>query len=196
MHDHHIRAHREPAGRAAARVRQAATARGISLVEMLVAAAVAIILLSLGAPSMLQMTLTQEMRATRDELTAALQLAEIEAVRRGRPVVLERKTACSTTPTGAGDWRCGYELYVDQNGNLSRDTGEPVLKDVSLSGTLQLTHATDGTGSLVMSPWGKPPGGLHRFVLEAGSGATAATGTVCLYASARVQHFAGAVSCP
>lgn len=176
--------------------RSAARARGFSLIELMVTIAVAVVLIGLGAPQMVQSLRTQEIRAARDELTAAIQLAEIEAIRRGGNVVLQRKTGCGAALSGAADWRCGYILFADANADGARDPGEPLLKDITLGDAVQLQHTTGGTDTLTMNAWGRSAGGAHRFELTSTAGSAATTSTVCLNLGGQVRSLPGSVTCP
>jgi type IV fimbrial biogenesis protein FimT len=170
--------------------------RGFSLIELMVTIAVAVILIGLGAPHLVQNLRTQEVRAARDELTAALHLAEIEASRRGGNVVLRRKTACDVTLGGDADWHCGYILFADTNANGSRDAGETLLKDITLGGAMRLQHSAGGTNTLVMNAWGRAEGGEHRFVVSSNSTGGAASSTVCLNLGGQLSILTGTVACP
>jgi type IV fimbrial biogenesis protein FimT len=182
----------QPAAAAQARLH----AGGLSLIELLVTIAVAVVMLGLGAPSMMEALRNNEVRAARDDLSAALQLAEIEAARRGSTVVLQRLTSCASTPAAANDWRCGYQLFADTNGDGTQQAGEATLKSVTMSGNLSFRHTAGGTDTVRMNAWGRPNGGRQRFVIRSGTGRSAAAATVCLNLGADVRSFKGDVPCP
>ena len=84
---------------------------GFTLVELVVALAVAGILLGVGVPSFREAVANGRLNATWSELRLALYLARSEAVKRGHPVtVCARATdaACGT------DWSNGWIVFVEE----------------------------------------------------------------------------------
>jgi type IV fimbrial biogenesis protein FimT len=68
-------------------------------------------------------------------MVASLQLARMEGLRRGGQVVLARLSACPCAGLPASpprDWSCGWELFVDANGDRQRNPGELLLQQVLL----------------------------------------------------------------
>lgn len=96
-------------------------ARGFTLIEMLVVITISAILLAVGIP-MFSGTIAS-MRASEgaNSLVASLELARVEAIRRGIPVTLCRvtaatATACNSAASGdfAGDdWAAGWMVWAD-----------------------------------------------------------------------------------
>lgn len=96
-------------------------ARGFTLIEMLVVITISAILLAVGIP-MFNGTIAS-MRASEgaNSLVASLELARVEAIRRGIPVTLCRvtaatATACNSAASGdfAGDdWAAGWMVWAD-----------------------------------------------------------------------------------
>jgi type IV fimbrial biogenesis protein FimT len=169
---------------------------GLSLIELMVTISVGALLMSLGAPSFVQAMRLQEIRAAQNELAAALQLAEIEASRRGTAVVMLRRDGCGRPLSGQQDWSCGYLLFGDRDGDGNQDGDEPSFKAVEVSSRLSLQHLAGGLERLQMNPWGKATGGAHRFVMVSATSGGAVSGTVCLNLGGQVQLLKGDVSCP
>lgn len=93
---------------------------GFTLLEMMVALAVAGILLATGVPSFLALMQSQRLTSTTNDFLAAILLARSEAIARGVRVDL--------VPAGAdGDWKQGWAVFVDQNANQKIDGGEEVI---------------------------------------------------------------------
>lgn len=82
---------------------------GLTLIELLVALALAVLLVTLAAPRLSELVLSQRLKGVQTELLADLQLARSEALRRNRPVRIdwgadgERTCYVISAPTDSGD---------------------------------------------------------------------------------------------
>lgn len=99
--------------------RSAAT--GVTLVELLVVLALAGILLGAAAPAYQQMLQRQRLRAAVTDLVAAIDLTRSQAIARGRIVML------APLDPGGVDWRGGWIVFVDANGNRRPDLEETTV---------------------------------------------------------------------
>ena len=106
-------------GRAPGRCR--CRSHGVTLVELLVVLALVGILLSVATPAYQQILQRQQLRAAVADLAAAIDLTRSQAMARGRTVML--------APLDAGglDWRSGWIVFVDANGNRRPDADELTL---------------------------------------------------------------------
>ena len=99
--------------------RQAVTSdAGFGLIESLIVVAVIAILGGLGAAGYGGMTARTRVAGDGAALLHAVELTRSEALKRGARVTL--------LPVD-GDWRAGWTVLVDGNGNRRVDPGEPVL---------------------------------------------------------------------
>jgi len=89
--------------------------RGLTLIELMVTLAVAIILVAVGMPLFSGVVANNRAVAQTNALVTALNLARSEAVARG--------TTVSVVATG-GDWTQGWTVFADQNANGAMDAGE------------------------------------------------------------------------
>ena len=99
--------------------RSAAT--GVTLVELLIVLALAGILLGTAAPAYQHMLQRQRLRAAVTDLVAAIDLTRSQAIARGRIVML------APLDPGGVDWRGGWIVFVDANGNRRPDLEETTV---------------------------------------------------------------------
>ena len=167
---------------------------GFSLVELLVAIAVAGVLLGLALPSLGRLTGESRIGALSNDFVGALQTARSEAIKRARPVAacasadpLAAEPACDST-----DWTTGWIVYADRVGGTGRDpgvAGDPLIVQREAAGpdativagaNVAARVRFDAEGAHVLVDTGAPIRG--EFTLGAGS----ETRTVTIAASGRV----------
>ncbi len=116
--------------------------RGLTLIELTMAAAVAAILLAIASPSFEQALNGNRLSSAAGEFTAAMQLARSEAIRANRRVTLCRSvdgSACSST----GSTWPGWIVFIDSDADGVRGLLEPVVKSGTIDTPLQgLTSAS------------------------------------------------------
>lgn len=121
-----VRAARPPSGH-----------RGFTLVELMIALAVLAILVAVATPSFREMSLNNRSTTVINSLLADLALARNEAVKAGRNAHVTARS---------GVWNQGWELWIDANGNGSRDgADEPVLKEYD---AINGSHGADNSFTL------------------------------------------------
>jgi type IV fimbrial biogenesis protein FimT len=96
----------------------AARRAGFTVVELMVALAVAGILGTLGAASFGGVIGRTRVTGDSNDLLNAIELTRSEAAKRGRRVTM--------LPV-RGDWAAGWTIFVDLDGNRQVDAGEPVI---------------------------------------------------------------------
>ena len=94
--------------------------QGLTLVELMVALAVAIILVTVGMPLFTGIVASNRAAAQTNDLVSALKLARSEAVKRATDVAARR--------AGAG-WADGWTVFVDDDNDGVVDGGEEVLRN-------------------------------------------------------------------
>jgi len=89
-----------------------ASSRGFTLVELIVALAVAAILLAMAVPSLGDLLRNNRLAAANNELVTSLNVARAEALRRGRPV-----TVCASADqrscASSNNWATGWVVFED-----------------------------------------------------------------------------------
>lgn len=112
-------------------------ARGFTLVELMITVAVIGILAVVAVPAMTDMINNSRLRGQSEEVTAALQLARSEAVRRN-----QRITACaagSGTTCAASATR--FVVYWQDPGNAANTE---MVREISMPGSVQVSGPVAG----------------------------------------------------
>ncbi len=120
-------------------MRAASTTTGFTLLELLVALAVAAIIATLGVPSFIDMIKNHRQSVRANGLLTAVYLARSEAVKRNRET---RLCGSSDGSSCDGKWSVGWIVYQDANGNAKPDAGEVVRVFRAESGAT-ITASTD-----------------------------------------------------
>jgi type IV fimbrial biogenesis protein FimT len=116
--------------------------KGFTLVELMVVVAIAALLMLVAGPSFLAFQRDSDLSSLASDLTASLNMARSESMKRARHVTV--------TPREA-HWFSGWRVFVDLNRNGVLDAGELVLSemvppprgDYSFTGT-EVAAAADG----------------------------------------------------
>lgn len=119
---------------------------GLTLMELLVALAVAAIVSSAAMPSLLSLLHKQQMRAALNDLQGAIALTRSLAIARGSVVLMAPQDA-------GGAWEQGWTVFADANGNRRLDPGEErYAVQQALPQDLRLAaHFTSGTGAAYLA---------------------------------------------
>lgn len=147
---------------------------GFTLVELMITLAVAAVVLALAIPSFTSMINSNRLAALSNDIAGSLQLARMEAVRRGVRVVACPSNDGSTCATG--NPMNGWILFTDVNSNDALDAGDEVLRYLTVKPPTQFwaSPSVSTTGRVVFRPDG--------FAYQSGSATTllAAAFRACL----------------
>ena len=145
---------------------------GFTLIELIITVAVASILITIAAPSMMHMVKDNRLSTAINDFIADTMLARSAAIKRNLPVVicksnnpLNANPTCNTT--AANPWSNGWIVFVDDDldgtpgestdNNGQRDSSEPVLRQHGPAGTdISLTPSTNLELGLSYRPSGRP----------------------------------------
>ena len=112
--------------------------RGFTLVELMVTLAIAVILLSMGVPSMHDLIRNNRLSSATNQFVSSLNIARSEAIKQGRNAtvcVSDTQNSCS-----GADWGLGWLAWVDTNRNGNLDFPQEVLRVVEpLANSIQMT---------------------------------------------------------
>ena len=107
--------------------------KGFTIYELMITLLVAGVLLTIGLPNLSEFTRNSRISGTANDLHSSFLLARSEAARAKSNV-----TICSSANSMAANADCdgspfddGWIIFVDQDGDIVRDAGEPVLRSHS-----------------------------------------------------------------
>lgn len=126
---------------------------GVTLVELLVVIAIVAILAGIGAPSFLRLIADNTLSTQANSLLADTRFARSEAIKRGKSVTLcpsSDPDAYSPVCDGS-DWKTGWIVFVDANGNNTREGGteELLRRHEKFNGTYSIT----GVSNSIVTAW-------------------------------------------
>lgn len=102
---------------------------GFTLIEFMIAAAVAAIMLAVALPSYQSSIMNNRMTAETNRLVADIQLARSEAMKRGAAVIIcPSADAAAATPTcAASNWASGWLVFASGDSNATYTAGTDTL---------------------------------------------------------------------
>lgn len=127
---------------------------GFTLVELMVAVAVAAVLVAIAAPSFQSLIASNRLTTKTNELVTSLTLARSEAIRKGVRVVI-CKSADGSTCASTGNWSVGWMVFEDSDSDAAKDAGETVLGTYADSAA---EPKVAGNASLAEKVWFSPDG--------------------------------------
>jgi len=108
--------------------------KGLTLVELMVTLAVAIVLMGIGIPMYQSMVANNRSVAVSNAFSTALALARSEAVKRARNVTMCAVVDASASPPvcgSAAQWGNGWTVYFDDGGSADEHIRVWDMSDVS-----------------------------------------------------------------
>ena len=168
---------------------------GVTLAELLVVLAIVAILVGLAAPGFGRILMQHRLRSAEEDLRAALHVARSEAIRRGGRVTLRRASDGRCAPSHDSDWRCGWLVFVDDDGNGRRDPGETLIQTWPPHRGIEATISVASPSTyLSINRWGRFHNlGAFRFALRPeGSTGQADTRVLCMSSAGRLRALQGA----
>lgn len=103
------------------------SAKGFTLIEMMMALAVIGVLAAITIPSFNEFRLNSRMTSAANDLLGALNVARSEAIKRQVPVAFCGSAAPSAIPPVCNNTLTGWVVWVDNNNNAAIEAGEQVV---------------------------------------------------------------------
>ncbi|RLA50943.1 MAG: pilus assembly protein [Gammaproteobacteria bacterium] len=100
---------------------------GFTLVELMIVVIVVAVLLTVAAPSMLNLLQKNRLQTAADNFYAALMAARSEAVKINLPVVI-CKSSDGAACVLSGNWEQGWLMYADLDSDSTKDPSDPILR--------------------------------------------------------------------
>lgn len=142
--------------------------RGFTLIELMVAIAIAAILLFIGIPSFVAFQRNSELTSSANSFVAALGAARGEAMKRGRQAVV--------VPRVDSDWTSGWTVFVDTDNNQQFNGSDILIVE---QGALPAYFTATGTGTAHDSP---------AYIMFNPSGYTQTNGTTFQAATLKIER--------
>lgn len=122
--------------------------RGFTLLELMMAIAILAIVVGIGVPSFLSIIESNRVQTDTNTFFTSLIAARSEAVKRNQPVVL-CKSANGSSCVTSGNWEQGWLLFVDQDADTVKDTGEPIVQVYAALSKDITVRAVNGSDDLL-----------------------------------------------
>jgi len=169
-----------------------ASARGFTLIEILVVISIIGILLAVGVPSFQESIERNAVSGHANTFMNSIRYARSEAIRSGLPVAICRSTnAESGSPscaTSSGDWASGWIVFVNRDNDGTFDSDDILLRvHGAITNSGGIVH--NGTGNVVFRfrPTGLMSSGAGRVTFNTRSFAAARERGVCVSFSGRAR---------
>ncbi len=151
-------------------------ADGFTLIELVVALAVAAILVVIGVPTISTMLNSNERATKINDLVTSLNIARSESLRRGANVSMCRRmkgslTDCATVSCTASThdncWESGWVIFVDDDADGIRDGAEEVVRVYEYDKPHHLLVAQTFTSFISYASSGTPgAAGMYKFCID------------------------------
>ena len=174
---------------------------GFSAIELMVVLSILGILSALAAPAMSDLIARWRTNAVAEQVTAALTLARVEAIRRSGNVVVQKSSSsysgstnnCSTNQ----QWSCGFIVYADIDRNGTQDATDVILREIDVpSGISLLNMSGASNAALTFNRWGLGNQGLNALHFRIRKiGLTDADKSVCVSSGGRIRTV-NSLDCP
>ncbi len=105
--------------------------KGFTLYELMITVAIIAVVSAIGIPNMIAYSQNSRMTGTANDFHAAFHFARSEASRAKTFITIcASADSMSAAPTCSGDWKDGYIVFLDQDGDITTDAGDTILRKV------------------------------------------------------------------
>lgn len=152
--------------------------KGFSLTELSVVLALLAIAASMAAPELSHWLWRWRVETVVQAWAGDLQSAQLQALRRGQKMQLQRLGGCQSTPLADGDWRCGWQLGLSSASTIA-------LQTQGLDGSLRI-QLYPSANLLTINGQGELVAGGLRLTVQAKS-LSAVVRSICINTTGRVR---------
>lgn len=151
---------------------------GFTLIELMAVLALAVIVLAVGAPNLIELVRVQQIKTATSDVYSALALARAQAMARNERVEIVPKGENGT------DWANGWTVFVDRDGNRLPGPGDEII---AAHGPLARGVSTAFSFTSAAPPYYIAYNGAGRSCSDT-SGASARMGTLSLFDGSLVRR--------
>ncbi|MGI9239089.1 MAG: GspH/FimT family pseudopilin [Woeseiaceae bacterium] len=103
--------------------------KGFTLYELMITLAIVGVVLAIGVPNMVAYSQNSRMTGTANDFHAAFHYARSEASRAKTFIsICASSNSMTATPSCTGDWKDGYIVFLDLDGNIQTGVGDTILR--------------------------------------------------------------------
>ncbi|PZO16205.1 MAG: hypothetical protein DCF26_11955 [Burkholderiales bacterium] len=169
-------------------------ASGFSLIETMVVVAILGIVTALAAPSFANAIRSHRTEGVARELLHTVELARAETARTGQNAVIRRIEPCAAAAR-TRDWTCGWELFVDADGDRIRNNGEMlVLRRETPPNTLVVKNTAVNPETVVVLRQGHVESSTSLSITAAGA-SVPGSWRLCMSMTGRARLIKDAAAC-
>ncbi|WP_182119476.1 GspH/FimT family pseudopilin [Acidovorax sp. FHTAMBA] len=163
---------------------------GFTVIELMVVVSILAVLVALAAPSFTPLIERWRIRQSVDGLQSALYYARSEAIKRSGNITIRKEPSGANgcpLASGAGEWDCGWFVFVDTNDNGTQNAGEEVLQRFATPPNVQITRSVS-IADIRFDRWGRAnaPFGFALVPLNKSTSNSASRG-LCMSSGGRIR---------
>ena len=126
---------------------------GFTLTELMVTLTIVAILCGIGVPSFRYVTTGNRLSTKVNALLGDMQLARTEAIKENTSIII-CSSSDGATCSGSDEWKSGWIVWNDPNGNGSLDTNEAVLHQQQPLNSQDTVQASNGITQITFNRTG------------------------------------------
>lgn len=105
--------------------------KGFTLYELMITLTIVGVVSAIGVPNMIEYSQNSRMTGTANDLHAAFHYARSEASRAKTFITIcASANSMGASPTCSGNWDEGYIVFLDQDGDITVDGGDTILRQM------------------------------------------------------------------